>query len=373
MLQKDALGDGNVEVVVCREPCLLLEAAELVYALVNDIPAERLTQPGEYCIPAEQVRSIQKTACAGLSPEDSRLQFYFRGVPLEGESRRLSCVGCCLLYSAVEVAYPAPEDMVRALSEGWARRRAEHYRINGISPFSLNIDLTDDNTFSTISEEIEKLPVSPTYKMRLVEAFSAYEFHVAQLARLLQPVTAALERLLEPWVKRARPRMLQWEKFFQEHTVEEFLLKRASVKFEGVKTLQLGFRYFSPAPSPIYFDEKTGCVSFHAGICVQPELEEDTSVPEKFDCTALRMLANPDRVEMLRLMMGRTMGVPELSKLLHLNSGSVFRDVNSMCNAKLLLFQPENGKNLYCTNLDALAAITDQLLEYVKSGGQENG
>lgn len=67
-------------------------------------------------------------------------------------------------------------------------------------------------------------------------------------------------------------------------------------------------------------------------------------------------------------MMNRPMGVPELSKRLQLNSGSVFRDVNSMYNAKLLLFQPENGKNLYCTNLSAVVRITSNLVEYIRSG-----
>lgn len=39
-----------------------------------------------------------------------------------------------------------------------------------------------------------------------------------------------------------------------------------------------------------------------------------------------------------------------------------------MYNAKLLLFQPENGKNLYCTNLSAVVRITSNLVEYIRSG-----
>ena len=33
-----------MEVVVFEKPCLILEAAELVYAMVNRIPAARLTE-----------------------------------------------------------------------------------------------------------------------------------------------------------------------------------------------------------------------------------------------------------------------------------------------------------------------------------------
>ena len=64
-----------MNILACREPCLLLEAAELVYALVNDIPPENMTLPGEYYLPVEAVEAIRAEACRGLSPEDSRLQF----------------------------------------------------------------------------------------------------------------------------------------------------------------------------------------------------------------------------------------------------------------------------------------------------------
>ena len=55
----------TLEVQIYREPCWLLEAAELVYGLVNRIPAGKLTVPGQYCIPPDELRKIQEEACAG--------------------------------------------------------------------------------------------------------------------------------------------------------------------------------------------------------------------------------------------------------------------------------------------------------------------
>lgn len=57
------LGVTPVDVVIEREPCYLLEAAELAYSLVNDIPAEKLSGTGLYCIPAE---AIQRHSPGGL-------------------------------------------------------------------------------------------------------------------------------------------------------------------------------------------------------------------------------------------------------------------------------------------------------------------
>ena len=54
-----------MKVTIYQEPCWLLEAAELVYGLVNQIPVEKLAGSGPYCIPPDQVRRIQAEACAG--------------------------------------------------------------------------------------------------------------------------------------------------------------------------------------------------------------------------------------------------------------------------------------------------------------------
>lgn len=40
-----------MELEIYKKPCLLLEAAELVCAVVNNIPAEKLTVPDTYAIP----------------------------------------------------------------------------------------------------------------------------------------------------------------------------------------------------------------------------------------------------------------------------------------------------------------------------------
>lgn len=77
-------GGVPVKVTIYQEPCWLLEAAELVYGLVNQIPVEKLAGSGPYCIPPDQVRRIQAEVCAGLNPLDEVIQFYFRESPWRG-------------------------------------------------------------------------------------------------------------------------------------------------------------------------------------------------------------------------------------------------------------------------------------------------
>lgn len=361
-----------MDVALYPRPCLLYEAAELVFALVNGIPPEKLTGTGEYCIPPDHVQAIQAEACAGLSLEDEQLQFYFRGVPLEGTYGRTSCLGCCLLYSSLEIASSGVEEMQQALSAAWADHRERGYRINGIDAFSIGMEPTEDRAqFTSLSKEIAWLPVPQAYQMQLLEVFSAFDQHLAQVTSILKPVAAKLESLLEPWVARAQDLLQGWETLFrQENQAEEFMLHQAQLRFDHYNFLGIALRYFSFGGSPGKIDELTGRVSFHMSVSVPPSLEQAEPLPAMMEqeYSALRLLANSDRVEMLRLMAERPMSGSEVARQLQSSVGSTFRDINNMYNAGLLLLLPGKGKSLYSTNFPAIETLTTHLLEYLRSG-----
>lgn len=73
-------------------------------------------------------------------------------------------------------------------------------------------------------------------------------------------------------------------------------------------------------------------------------------------------------MEMLRLMMERPMSGQELAQKLNLNSGSVFRDLNSLYNARLLLQESNGGRNYYRTNMSTIRQITEHLVNHIQSG-----
>ena len=229
----------TLEVQIYREPCWLLEAAELVYGLVNRIPAGKLTVPGQYCIPPDELRKIQEEACAGLDLEDELLRLYFRGTALEGVSGRKFCLGCALLYVSFDLAHPEPEEMTRCLKETWYKLRREQYRISGINMFSLGLERAKEPSFQTLAEEIGDLPVPVKLRMQILEVFSAYDVHLDRVVALLRPVAEALPALLRPWVERAAPLVKQWEEFFAAHTPQEFLYRRARVQVEDCQFLDM--------------------------------------------------------------------------------------------------------------------------------------
>ena len=81
---------------------------------------------------------------------------------------------------------------------------------------------------------------------------------------------------------------------------------------------------------------------------------------------ALRLLSNPTRMEMLRLMADHAMSPPELMAALKLHAGSVYRDLDGLLNARLITMEVCNGPPRYRTNPVTIRKLTSQLMAYLK-------
>ena len=107
------------------------------------------------------------------------------------------------------------------------------------------------------------------------------------------------------------------------------------------------------------------------GVNMEPGLGNagQAQAPEEWELTALRLMANASRMEMLRAMAERPMSGQELAQKLNLNSGSVFRDLNSLYNARLLFMESSGGRNCYRTNLPVVRNMMERMLGYLQNQG----
>lgn len=356
-----------MEVAIYREPCWLLEAAELLYALVNQVPPERLTVNRPCCIPVEEVARIQSAACAGISPDDPLIKFYFQGTAVGGVSTRLSCLAISLLMVSLEVSKSDVDEMVHALCQAWHRFREEQYHITGIDGYTLDFDPAGAAAAS-LSQEIAALPVPVGYQMQLVEVFSGYDEHLHRMVELLRPVAERLPALMAPWIRGVQARIDQWETFFQEHSVEQFVLSCGCMQVEPCQRVEVAMRYFSPLTSPVEEQTKNHLLRIHLGIAKEPNMN-GSGTPEamkEWEYSGMRLLSSPVRMEMFRSMLARPMTAQELSQKMNMNPGSVFRDINSLYNARLLLTNVVDGRKYYRANYQALKDLANHLLQLVQ-------
>lgn len=353
-----------MEITIHKKPCILLEAAELVYGYVNEIPAEKLTSKGKYCIPPEEVRKIQTEACAGLVRDDKELQFYFHGVPLDSRARRMSCLACSLLYTSLDVSCSGVDDMLDSLKKSWVQLK-KPLRVSDISGFTLRFEEAD--SFLTLSEEIGKLPIPQSYQIQLVDVYSSYNWHLDRVGAILRPVAERLEPLLAPWVVRAMPLIGEREQELHEPTVWNSLARNTRLSQVYAQRIEIAFRYFSPYGGPGRLVESSETTMIHMGLVRADDVALDAvQIPESWELSAFRLLSGFDRVRMLHAMMDCPMSVQDLCLALDLNPGTVFRDLNNLYNVGLLTLDMISGRNCYTTNLPAIERITNHLIRYLK-------
>ena len=348
-------------------PCLLLEAAELVYGLVNRLSPQELTADGKYCIPPEDMRRISQTACAGLSADDPRLQFYFSGVPIEGAPHRTFCLGRCLLYASLNVDCSDVDSAVAAMSAAWGRGD-EPLHITGVYGYSIGIG-APQSSFSSLAQEVAQLPLPQSCQMQLVEVLANTDKHLRIVSEILRPVASSLEALLQPWIRQAAPLLAQWENFFRQEDANDFLLQRCQFDQSQIDSLNLALRYISPNLTMGSFQAPSSALHLHMGLnaTVSKLREPKSPALDERDFAALRLLANPARAEMLRLLVGRTMSAQSVATTLGMHVGSVFRDLNNLYNAQLLLVSSVNGRNSYRTSPAMIRSVTQRLNQYIFS------
>ena len=191
------------------------------------------------------------------------------------------------------------------------------------------------------------------------------------VVELLRPIAAVLPDYMAPWTRQIPDLAEQWDTFFQGNSAQEFFLQRARIQSGEFRELRLAFRFFSPYGSPGKFLGEKGRLLFHMGVNMQPGLGNagQAQAPEEWELTALRLMANGSRMEMLHAMAERPMSGQELAQKLNLNSGSVFRDLNSLYNARLLLMESTGGRNCYRTNLPVVRNMMERMLNYLQNQG----
>ena len=64
------------------------------------------------------------------------------------------------------------------------------------------------------------------------------------------------------------------------------------------------------------------------------------------------------------------MTMQEVANRLEINSGTVFRNINSLINAELLIRENHGGRFLYRAKLSYIQAIFDHMMEYFQDEDQ---
>ncbi len=349
---------------------LLMETADLLFVYVNQMSPSTLTSDKPYCIPEAEVDRIMKEVCGHLDPEDAKLRFYFQSVPVDSvKSTKMggTSVGQLLVYTNVR-ASGCDVQQARAIMHDYSLGRGEPYEIHAFSQFALGIRVCDE--YRSITQELYRLNMPELLRLQLAETLSNYHYHVDQICDLLEPLSRKLQLLLQPWWEQILPRMELWRERLSTECGQREFAERINVDTTDMEYLRLSFRVLQSDCSHGMYDLIDNKFCCQVGMEILPGAE-NTGELSQGQIAALRLLASPDRIEMLRAMTGRVMTPKELTQELGMHAGTVFRDLNSLFGAHLVDLIVDGVHRSYRTNTKYLNSLLKQLGRYINKENNE--
>lgn len=342
-------------------PCMILETVELLYAFVNQIPAQELTTDGDYSIPCWNVQRILNECCAGLSAQDSMLQHYFTCAPLLDESGGYTCLARNIAYDALSFSSKTLEDAGRFLRQSWKTTKAGGDRPMRITSYNMDYSKSQEVGYTPLATYMERLLVPADYQRKLLEAFAGFDDAVEELIGLLSPVARKLEQHLAPWVERAESLREQWLDYLSQPENQTKLFMRCQVSTaSNCEAINLCLRFLDCSHTSGQLLVEDSSLNLHVGVglSIHPEEKQELAA---WEYKALRLLGSPARVRMLQATMDRPMTSREISQELKMHLGAVGRDVSSLFDARLLIVELVGGKSRYRADPAALDTLSRHL------------
>lgn len=347
---------------VVAKPCMLLEAVELLYAFINEIPAQKLTADSPYCISNWDMQQLMNDCCAGLSRQDAMLRHYFALVDLQDDSGNQTCLARNIAYNTLDFSCQTLDESLRSLYAGWRKLKGSGQRPQGISEFGIAYGKPQESGYAPLARDIDALLVPADYRQKLLEAFCGFDDTLHELEQLLAPVAAKLEPHLQPWIAQTEPLVRLWEDYLAQPDLPVRLQRRWQLSIENdYHTISMCLRYLDASHSAGQMNEEEHTVTFHMGIG-RPAFPEEKQEIAAWEYKALRLLGSPARMRMLQATRNRPMSTREIAQELELHLGAVGRDVSSLFDAQLLIIEHSGGKSRYRTNMEALEAIGKHLI-----------
>lgn len=360
-----------LEIRVIRQPCLLYETVELLYAYVNHISPELLTSSGLYCIPPHEVAALIANVCGDLDPAAEPMQKFFAAHSYNRNPKQTTCLAFTLVYTFMSFEDLNLDRQTDWMIATWERVRRGPYHIQQINRYALEIIELQDGLPGSLAKELKQLPIREDFYAALLEAFSDFPYQISQLCSLIRPLAEKLSRLLAPFVEHAIPLANQWEQLFRQNSVEAFLQSRGAASSEHlIRSAKFILRYLDCQMGNGTINQKSNELLMLLGVGLEPSMLPAWKSTKLSDAefTAFCLLGDKVRSKIIHTLQDKPMYMQELTNRLEVNPGTVSRNLNSLSTAHLLKKEFRGERYYYQANLDYIRTVLRHMLDYY--GGQ---
>lgn len=376
---------------VIYEPCYFAEAIYLLHAFVNHISFEdeynRVSQYfGHHSLTREEnlarsrigelTRIMEGVTCT-MNPEDERLQYFFAYLP--GTDKRSACSLAQTMLITVPLDRTRVDDFADELLRGYGEMMRLGVKVNDLNTMGLVLEQWDDrDEMEPLANQLERLPCDLEGKWRLLRALTDYEHHVRELTELIRPVASRLEEMMAPLVEMNAENFQRWIAYFQQHTMDDFQNEMFNTTFlfpenNSAQETWLGIWYFnflgvwsewidnrSQSGTPIRLAYIGMSISFDFAARYKKMPDTETL------CAMLKALGGKDKLETLRLCAEQPISAARLAEAMHLNSGTVSRNLYGLYKLGFLETKGDGERVNYQTKMDSLQQLFGWITAYVE-------
>ena len=275
------------------------------------------------------------------------------------------------MYALVDMHALDIPSQIEAMCARWERMRRGPFVVRAINRFTIDVSKHPEGKSAFLAEELKKLPIEEDFCLALLETFSDYTYRMEQLRGMVEPVARELRPLLEPYVSNAQGLQQMWQTFFQENTVEDFLDKRTGMVPEHpVDRAGFVLRYLDVHCAVGHGYSEQDSFWMHLGVALLPTLQpgfEQGRLNER-EFAAFHLLGDKSRSDMIRAVTNRAMSMRDLTAQLGLNPGTIFRNLNSLTNAGLLVKELRGDRYFYRANFTFIEAVFQHMLDFYRQG-----
>ncbi len=364
--------------IMLRQPVLLYEAVEAVYAYMNKINFEDkknsiLLKYGKkysneekqhFLKKIEALNGIVEDACLELDSNDSRLLFYFKRHETENKRQHM-CLAKLMVYSCfLDISAVDPEDTIAHIRRKAADIFSKPFELTNINSGGMSISPVPDGAPQPdLIDQLDKLELAEDSKWSIYKIILRFNDYFDEMISLIRPVFPRLEKALQRILPLIQPTYDYWDGYFKEHSFFSFLDRLAKqalpedsldmvVNLSVISCTDMIYTY------NVLIDQDFRQV--YIGILIDEDFRVDKiQLTNDSVCNILKIISDRSKFEILRKISHTSAYGQELANELNLTTATISRHMSTLQDYGLVHTRRGEMRIYYTLNKEAVENLFD--------------
>ncbi len=360
-----------------RQPVLLYEAVEAVYAYINNINYDEkknnlLLKYGKKYTMDEKRKLIEKfdtlsdiikEACFELDKSDPRLAYYFK--QLESDNKRQSmCLAKVLAYSFLDISISDVEDSIEYIHKMADSTLTQRIEITNINSGGLSIRLLEDDEANIdYIDQLDKLELEDETKWNIYKILLRFKDYFDEMISLIWSVFPRLSKALNKIMPLIQSTYDYWDGYFQDHSFFSFLdhIAKQSIPEDSLDMV-INLSVIACTDMIYTYDVLIGkdYRQVYIGILIDEDFHIDKiQLTNDSICNILKIISDRSKFEILRRISNTSAYGQELANEMNLTTATISRHMSMLQDYGLVHTRRGEMRIYYSLNKEAIGNLFD--------------